>query len=315
MAQAESGAMRAKGSANEPGLPFKEQTLKVAYTALGTAGMLMAAAKIAFPAQVLALDFPGTAITAELCRAQRVLGGALLPGVAAAFVLRDAAERKELDTGDALRLNIGLVAFGVGVANSLTRIPVGVILDSKANALGLVSSAASIIVGCIGASAAFTSKHRSTNKGVADGKAALLSFIKPKNASSLLYGVFSIIFGYAALSTFRQPSAPPNLSIPFVYTGVGASVLLELLMASGTLVAPLAALTLKAASDKGQLSSRRAKLLNGGILGVAAGFGVTMVEGMVTLGAFPTPILVRVGIWAVVGVTSGLNLFKGKKRD
>lgn len=71
-----------------PGLPLKEQTLKVAYTALGAAGALMAAAKIVFPAHVLALDFPGTVGTAELCRAQRVLGGALLPGVAAAFVLR-----------------------------------------------------------------------------------------------------------------------------------------------------------------------------------------------------------------------------------
>eukprot|EP00243_Klebsormidium_subtile_P001374 TRINITY_DN12377_c0_g1_i3.p1 TRINITY_DN12377_c0_g1~~TRINITY_DN12377_c0_g1_i3.p1 ORF type:complete len:110 (+),score=28.89 TRINITY_DN12377_c0_g1_i3:806-1135(+) len=108
---------------------------------------------------------------------------------------------------------------------------------------------------------------------------------------------------------------PPNLTIPFVYTGVGASVLLELLVASATLVAPLAMLTLKAASDKGQLPSRRAKLLNGGIVGVAAGFGLTMVEGMVTMRAFPAPILVRVGIWAVVGVTSGLNLFKRKKRD
>eukprot|EP00243_Klebsormidium_subtile_P001373 TRINITY_DN12377_c0_g1_i2.p1 TRINITY_DN12377_c0_g1~~TRINITY_DN12377_c0_g1_i2.p1 ORF type:complete len:196 (+),score=31.41 TRINITY_DN12377_c0_g1_i2:127-714(+) len=144
-------AMQAKRSANKRGLPLKEQTLKAAYTALGAAGALMAAAKIAFPAQVLALDFPGTAVTAELCRAQRVLGGALLPGVAAAFALRDAASNEELRTGDALRLNIGLIAFGIGVANSVSRIPAGVILEDKAHALSLVSSAVSIIVGCIGA--------------------------------------------------------------------------------------------------------------------------------------------------------------------
>lgn len=52
------------------------------------------------------------------------------------FCLQDAATKKELDSGDALRLNIGLIAFGIGVANSLSRMPVGVTLDSKAQALG-----------------------------------------------------------------------------------------------------------------------------------------------------------------------------------
>ena len=301
----------ARGSADE------NETAAVGYGAVAVAHAALAIPMILKPQSVAEYMLGGAAVpgNVEQDHLFGLLAAGLLSGASAAWALKGCAERRDLDSPTAERLELGLMAMA-GTA-------LGVHLvhgkDLTANGLGAGAAAAALTLGVPAAGMMTTAPgRRRLGSRIArffDAAGRLFNFRRGFKLSTALYAAITPLFFGAGIAYVIAPGwtlsnimgyALKGRDATFVWRNVGSALLSVL---------PAITYSLKEKADSDELTEATPRILNAGLMLTSVGH-LAVLGPMVNDGVGGRYLPGAVGVWAASAVAAlvGLSSSASDKR-